>query len=247
MTLRLPEACCPVKSWQMAEPENTAPLHKGRNALNHGMRLAAAALLALGVAWVALMVWHLARPASSTPMQMRKFWGEPVDQRWVALGAISPHLAKAVIAAEDQRFCWHGGVDWGELRDVLAEEGGPSRGASTLTMQTVKNLYLWLGRSYLRKVLEIPMALVVDLVWPKRRIMEVYLNIAEWGDGIFGAEAAARRHFGKAARDLTISEAARLAAALPNPRLSDPRNANSASRRIAQRMASIGTLADCLD
>lgn len=215
-------------------------------ALKKVIRIAGVVLAVLALTFAMLVAWHMLRPASSTLMQLRFLRGEPVDQRWRDIGLISPHLARAVIASEDQRFCLHGGVDWGELRDVMAEEGGPSRGASTLTMQTVKNLYLWPGRSYFRKALEIPMALVVDVVWPKRRIMEVYLNIAEWGDGIFGAEAASQRHFGKAALDLTAVESARLVAALPNPALSDPRHPNTASRRIAQRMASIGGLADCL-
>jgi len=108
---------------------------------------------------------------------------------------------------------------------VLADAGedGPSRGASTITMQAVKNVFLWPGRSYIRKGLEIPFALLVDVIWQKRRTLEIYLNVAEWGDGIFGAEAAARHHFGKSARQLSRREAALLAAALPNPFTRNPR------------------------
>jgi monofunctional glycosyltransferase len=228
--------------------KETGPAVKAPAVLRRGLHVACAAFAVLALAFAVLVVWHSFRPASSTLMLWRAAQGEANDQRWRSLEEMSPELARAVIAAEDQKFCLHYGVDWGALGEVVDEaltEDGPSRGASTVTMQTVKNLYLWPGRSYLRKALEIPMALIVDLVWSKRRIMEVYLNIAEWGDGVFGAEAAARRHFGKAALDLTSAEAARLVAALPNPRFSDPRHANGASRRIARRMGQMGRLADC--
>jgi monofunctional glycosyltransferase len=217
------------------------------NSLRRALRLALSSVAALALVWLLLVAWHMSGPASSTLIQSRLLWNEPVDQRWRPLESLSPHLARAVVAAEDQRFCAHNGVDWEELRAVLGDEDGPSRGASTLTMQTVKNLYLWPGRSYLRKALEIPMAVVADAVWSKRRTLEIYLNVAEWGEGIFGAEAAAQRFFGKGAQNITAAEAARLAAALPNPRLSDPRSANSASRRIAQRMVLAGGLTDCVE
>ena len=146
-----------------------------------------------------------------------------------AAGADFASLVRAVIAAEDQRFCSHRGVDWIELNSVLEDEDGPSRGASTLTMQTAKNVFLWPGRSYLRKALEIPLALAIDLAWPKQRVIEVYLNVAEWGEGLFGAEAAAQRYFSKPAARLTSvgggatrrrpaqSAAARSVAAEPGP------------------------------
>jgi monofunctional biosynthetic peptidoglycan transglycosylase len=164
-------------------------------------------------------------PPVSTLMLARWLSFEQVDRQWVPLSDIAPDLARAVVAAEDARFCRHHGVDWVALNDVLSDAGddGPSRGASTVTMQTVKNVFLWPGRSYVRKGLEIPLALVVDALWPKRRTLEVYLNVAEWGDGIFGAQAAARHHFGKNARQLTRREAALLAAALPNPYTRNPR------------------------
>ncbi|MGL4727320.1 MAG: monofunctional biosynthetic peptidoglycan transglycosylase [Bosea sp. (in: a-proteobacteria)] len=210
------------------------------------LRFALAGLVALGLIWLALVIAHVVIAPSSTLMLGRGLTGQNVERRWVPLAAMSPELARAVIASEDQRFCQHWGVDFGALREVLNDEDGPSRGASTITMQVVKNLYLWPGRSYFRKALEIPMALMVDLVWSKRRVMEVYLNVAEWGDGVFGAEAAARRFFDKSASGLNAAEAARLAAALPNPRLADPRFGNGASRRIAQRMGRLGVLAECM-
>jgi monofunctional biosynthetic peptidoglycan transglycosylase len=209
-------------------------------------RFALAGVLLAGALWLALVVVHRFIAPASTLVLGRGILGQAVDQRWMPLEAISPELARAVIASEDQLFCQHRGVDFGALGQVLNDEQGPSRGASTITMQVVKNIYLWPGRSYVRKALEVPMALIVDLFWPKTRVMEVYLNIAEWGDGIFGAEAAARRHFGRPASGLTAAEAARLAAALPNPRLADPRYGNAASRRIALRMSKLGDLAGCV-
>ena len=138
-------------------------------------------------------------------------------------------------------FAAHHGVDWVELHAAIDEDedGGPSRGASTITMQTVKNLFLWNSRSFVRKGLEIPMALALDRLWSKRRTLEVYLNIAEWGDGVFGAEAASRADFGKAAKELNAREAALLAAALPNPKLRDPRHP---SRKYLRRAATIARL-----
>lgn len=188
-------------------------------------------------------------PVPSTLMLGRWLTFRPVERQWVPLEQISPALVRAVIAAEDQRFCSHAGVDWIELNSVLEDEDGPSRGASTLTMQTAKNVFLWPGRSYVRKGLEIPLALAIDLAWPKERIIEVYLNVAEWGDGVFGAEAAAQRYFRKPAAKLSAAEAARLAGALPNPILRDPakpsRALQAATGRVQRRAGQLGTLGDC--
>lgn len=201
-------------------------------------------LLALAVAAGVLV------EVQSTRMIWRKLTGLPVERTWMPLEAMSPYLREAVIAAEDQRFCTHHGVDWSAVREVLTDEDGPRRGASTITMQTVKNVYLWHGRSAVRKALELPLALVVDLAWSKRRIMEVYLNVAEFGDGLFGAEAAARRYFGKGAATLTRAEAARLAAALPNPLLRNPARPSTRAQTNAlmtmRRMAALGNRTDCV-
>nr|WP_246041496.1 monofunctional biosynthetic peptidoglycan transglycosylase [Peteryoungia ipomoeae] len=141
------------------------------------------------------------------------------DRRWVAFDDISPNLVRAVMMSEDGQFCSHGGVDWAQLQSVIddAMAGEATRGASTISMQTSKNLFLWNGRSFVRKALELPLALVSDLLWPKRRTMEVYLNVAEWGPGIYGAEAAAQYHFKTSAAKLTRQQAALLAVSLPNP------------------------------
>src|ERR1043166_8479012 len=147
----------------------------------------------------------------STLMLWRRATGARVERIWVPLPAISPALPRIVIAAEDGRVCAHHGVDLGELRAAIedADDFSDMRGGSTIAQQTAKNLFLWQGRSVVRKALEFPLALWLDLVLGKRRLMEVYLNIAEWGpNGEFGAEAGARRAFGRSARDLDAREAA---------------------------------------
>lgn len=214
-------------------------------AVNGLLRLA----LGMVVLLVALILLYGFVPVPSTLMLGRWLTFQPVERQWVALADISPNLVRAVIASEDQRYCSHRGVDWVELDAVMDDEDGPSRGASTLTMQTAKNVFLWPGRSYLRKGLEIPLALVLDLAWGKQRVIEVYLNVAEWGDGLYGAEAASQRYFGKPASRLSPAEAARLAAALPNPLLRDPgrpgAGLRTAAGRVQRRLGQIGTLADC--
>lgn len=189
----------------------------------------AAAVLALGAAY------RVVTPVS-TLMLARWATLRSAERAAVPLEAVAPAVPLAVVASEDARFCLHRGVDWDALREVVEDEDGPSRGASTVPMQVAKNLFLWPGRSYLRKGLEIPIALYLDLVWPKRRMMENYLNIAEWGPGVFGIEAAARRHFGKSARDLSRQEAALLVAALPNPILRNPGRPSARHRNLASRL-----------
>jgi monofunctional glycosyltransferase len=141
------------------------------------------------------------------------------DRQWVSLDDISPVLVQSVMMSEDGQYCFHGGVDWGEMQELVAEtlDGEATRGGSTIPMQTAKNLFLWNGRSFVRKALELPLAVASDLVWTKRRLMEIYLNIAEWGPGIYGIEAAARYHFKVPASKLSRRQAALLAVSLPNP------------------------------
>jgi monofunctional glycosyltransferase len=185
-------------------------------------------------------------PMPSTLMLARWASGEPVKRDWVSLEKMSPHLSRAVIASEDQLFCTHWGVDFEVLRELLSDPEGPDRGGSTISMQTVKNAYLWHGRSYVRKAIEIPLALAADLFWGKRRVMEVYLNIAEWGDGIFGAEAASQHYFRKSVSALTPSEAARLAAALPNPEKRGSGASTPHSRRVLRLMGGVDPYLDCV-
>lgn len=204
-----------------------------------------AAVVLLGLAYRALT-------PVSTLMLGRWLTLQSAVRDAVPLEAVAWAVPLAAIASEDARFCRHGGVDWEALRSVIeeADEDGPSRGASTIAMQTAKNLFLWPSRSYVRKGLEIPIALYLDAVWPKRRMMEVYLNIAEWGEGVFGIEAAARRYFRKRARDLSRREAALLVAALPNPFLRNPARPSPRFQAVAQRVMArldgAAGLADCL-
>lgn len=205
-------------------------------------------LLGLAVLAILLLLYRFV-PVPSTLMLGRWLTFQPVDRQWVPLAQMSPTLIRAVIAAEDQRYCSHRGVDWVELNAVLEDEDGPSRGASTLTMQTAKNVFLWPGRSYLRKGLEIPLAMAIDFAWGKQRVIEVYLNVAEWGEGLYGAEAAAQRYFRKPAAALTQAESVRLAGALPNPLLRDParpsRGLQGASARVQRRLGQLGPLGAC--
>jgi monofunctional biosynthetic peptidoglycan transglycosylase len=172
----------------------------------------------------------------STPMLWRWAKGERVERIFVPLNRIAPALPLTVIVAEDGSFCHNRGVDLGALREALqqADDIEEARGGSTITQQAAKNLFLWSGRSFVRKALEFPLALWINLVLPKRRVIEIYLNIAEWGpDGQFGAEAAARFAFGKSARDLTARESGELAAILPNPLRRSARAPSTLVRRLA--------------
>lgn len=160
-------------------------------------------------------------PPVSTLMIAEWLQGDKVRRSWVKLEHISPSVMRSLVAAEDGRFCDHHGIDWKAMRmaveDALDNDEDASHGASTIPMQTAKNLFLWHGRSYLRKGLEMPLAVVMDALWSKRRMMEVYLNMAEWGPGIFGVEAASQYYFRKSARALSPYESALLVAVLPNP------------------------------
>jgi len=172
----------------------------------------------------------------STPMLWRWVTGKRVVRMVVPLNRIAPALRLSVIIAEDGTFCRNRGIDLGAIREAMqqSDELGEARGASTITQQTAKNLFLWEGRSFIRKALEFPLALWLNLVLPKRRVLEIYLNIVEWGpNGEFGAEAGARWAFGKSARDLTPAEAAELAAVLPNPVRRSARIPSVLVRRLA--------------
>jgi monofunctional biosynthetic peptidoglycan transglycosylase len=189
----------------------------------------------------------------STPMLARWALGKRVDRTFVPLERIAPVLSRSVIASEDGRFCSHHGIDWTELRSSIedAEDITEARGGSTITQQTAKNLFLWPGRSFIRKGLEFPLAFWIDLVLPKRRVLEIYLNIAEWGpNGEFGVEAGARHAFNKPASQLSPGEAALLAAMLPNPKRRSAKAPRPGIRRIAgvvqTRAARSGAIDACL-
>ncbi|MCA6118927.1 monofunctional biosynthetic peptidoglycan transglycosylase [Bradyrhizobium sp. WSM 1738] len=172
----------------------------------------------------------------STLMAWRWLKGAPVSRQWIDFHAMSPYLPRSVVGSEDARFCRHRGIDWDALQEAIddAEDGEPTRGGSTITQQVAKNLFLWPGRSVVRKALELPLAMWIDLVLPKQRILEIYLNIAELGpSGQFGAEAGALYAFGRSAATLTAREAALMAAILPNPVKRSARNPGPGVRRLA--------------
>jgi monofunctional biosynthetic peptidoglycan transglycosylase len=178
-------------------------------------------------------------PPVSTLMLARWATGQGVTRDWVSIDAMSPALVRSVLASEDARFCQHIGIDLVELQNVMdtADDGEPARGASTITMQLAKNLFLWGGRSYVRKALEMPLAVYLNFVMTKRRQLEVYLNIAEWGpDGEFGAQAAAQRAFRRGAGELTGRQAALLAVTLPNPHTRNPAKPGPGLNRLASNL-----------
>ena len=189
----------------------------------------------------------------SVPMLERYVTGRPVDRQWRDIGQISDRLKAAVVLSEDGQFCRHWGVDFGALRDEVERymEGEDARGASTITMQVARNLFLWNQQSVVRKALEVPLALYIDLILPKRRIMEIYLNIAEWGpEGQFGVAAGAQRAFGVTPQNLDWRIATLLVTALPNPMLRQPGRPSQGMLRIANtiegRVAEYGQRASCV-
>jgi monofunctional glycosyltransferase len=192
-------------------------------------------LVALLVPYVLAPFYRVGHPVSAL-MAWRWLKGAPVSRQWIDLDEMSPYLPRSIVGAEDAKFCGHHGVDWGALREVVddAEDGEVTRGGSTITQQVAKNLFLWPGRSVVRKALELPLALWIDAVLPKSRILEIYLNIAELGpSGQFGAEAGSAYAFGHSAATLSPREAALLAAILPNPVKRSARNPGPGVRRLA--------------
>lgn len=206
-----------------------------RNYVRTAMRWIARGTIGLVVLVVLLMFLGRFVPPWTTPYmfsESRKLGG--VTYEWVPSENIAPVMARSVVAAEDANFCKHWGFDMAAIRDAI-EDGG-ARGASTISQQTVKNLYLWHGRTYTRKALEAVMTPLLEAIWPKQRIIEVYLNIAEFDAGIFGVQAAAKHYFGVQPSELTATQAARLAAILPNPK---ERSASKPSSFVRRRAASI--------
>jgi monofunctional biosynthetic peptidoglycan transglycosylase len=183
-----------------------------------------------------LALFYRAGHPVSTLMAWRWLTGAPMSRQWIDFRAMSPALPRSVVASEDAKFCSHHGIDWGALREVIddAEDGDVVRGGSTITQQVAKNLFLWPGRSVVRKALEFPLALWIDLVLPKQRVLEIYLNIAELGpSGQFGAEAGSIYAFGRSASTLSARDAALLAAILPNPVKRSARTPGPGVRRLA--------------
>lgn len=202
---------------------------------------------------VLTLVYRFLPPPVTPLMVIRMIEGRGLDRRWVAWSQISPPMKRAVVAAEDNLFCQHDGFDWNSLEVAVKAyaDGKRAGGGSTISMQTAKNLFLWPKRSVLRKALELPLTTALELLWPKERILEVYLNIAEWGPGLYGIEAAARANFGASAKGLNLRQASQLAAILPSPlkwRATPP--SPYVSRRAAtirKRIGQLGPLLDCVN
>ena len=196
------------------------------------------ALVVFIVPVVAVALYRLVPPPVTPLMLIRAMAGAPIHQRWVPLSQISPFLMRAVVSSEDARFCFHHGFDFEEIGAALSRfrAGGKLRGASTISQQTAKNILLWPNGGFLRKGIEAYITGLIELAWPKSRILEVYLNVIEWGDGVYGAEQAAETHFRKPAAALTRREAALLAAILPNPRVL---SVERPTRYIEDRVATI--------
>ena len=235
------------------KPRRAPSARPGRRWLRRLLRPLLKALLVvlvvLAVGPAVVLVAYRFVPVPATPlMVIRAIEGEGWSRDWVPLEEISPHLARAAIAAEDNLFCQHGGIDWQAVQQAWSEyqSGDRLRGASTITMQTARNILLWPGGGFVRKGYEAYIALQMDLFWPKRRIMEVYLNIAEWAPGVYGAEAAAQTHFGRPAAELSRAQAAALAAVLPSPRRWSPNTGSQRARTINGRVDQLGPLLDCL-
>ncbi|MDI1280992.1 monofunctional biosynthetic peptidoglycan transglycosylase [Brevundimonas sp.] len=199
------------------------------------------ALLPIG----GVLVHAVVPPPTTLLMVQQAVAGHGLDYRWRSLNHISPRLVEAVIASEDARFCSHDGFDFQAIEKAMDDNarGRRVRGGSTISQQTAKNVFLWPGRSWVRKGLEAGYTVLIETVWSKRRIMEVYLNVAEWAPGVYGAEAAARHWYGKGADQLTAREAARLAAILPSPRRYSAGAPGPYVRRRASRVqAAMGTV-----
>jgi monofunctional biosynthetic peptidoglycan transglycosylase len=231
------------------------PAAQPRHARRWLARLAWACVLALAILlllpYLLAPLYRFVNPVS-TLMLWRWVTGARVERTFVPIEHMAPALPITVIAAEDGRFCSHRGIDWRELNERLdnIDDISKAKGVSTITQQTAKNLFLWPGRSFVRKGLEFPLALWIDLVLPKRRVLEIYLNIAEWGpNGQFGAEAGSRYAFNRSARALSTREAALLAAILPNPRRRSAKQPGPAVRQLAAlyevRGAAQAALAAC--
>ena len=201
----------------------------------HVLRLLVRGALVLGVMVVALVaLFGQVNPPPGPYMLAERHRLGGLERDWVPMERISPNMARAAVAAEDANFCLHWGFDMVELRRAI--DAGARRGASTISQQTVKNVFLWQGRSWGRKAMEAVLTPVMEATWSKRRILEVYLNVAEFDTGVFGVEAAARHYFGVSAADLTLTQAARLAAILPDPR---GRSASNPSAFVQRRSAAI--------
>jgi len=213
-----------------------APAPVRRSLIGRLLRWLGRGVLMIAGIYAFLVVLFAVVPPPVNIYQMQERWRlGSIERDWVAWDDIAPVMARSVVAAEDANYCLHWGFDMAAIRQAL--DAGAGRGASTLSQQVVKNVFLWHGRNWLRKGMEAALTPVVELVWTKRRILHVYLNVAEFDEGVFGVQAAAQHHFGVDARDLTPAQAARLAAVLPDPQGRDAGKPGSFTRRRAAQIA----------
>lgn len=219
--------------------EDASPAPPRRGPFRRALRWLVRGVLSVGALYAALILLFAVVPPPINIYQMQESWRlGGIEKDWVGWDDIAPVMARSVVAAEDANYCLHWGFDMAAIREAMDE--GSTRGASTLSQQVVKNVFLWHGQSWtsraIRKGFEAVLTPVVELVWTKRRILAVYLNVAEFGEGVFGVQAAAQHHFGVDARDLTPQQAARLAAVLPDPKGRDAGNPGSFTRRRANQI-----------
>ena len=232
----------------------SSPVRQAARAIRRTMKYVLLSVCILFLAVHLMGLGHAVLPVKGTLNMILRPEGTTLRRAWVPIERISPHLIRAVIAAEDASFCQHDGLDFDAIKAAIDnnQSGQRRRGGSTISQQTAKNVFLWNGGGYARKAAEAWFTLYIDAIWTKHRIMEVYLNIAEWGDGIYGAEAAAQARFGKPASDLTAREAALLAAVLPSPnkwRVDPPGNyVQNRAAMLQQRARVVGNdgLAACV-
>lgn len=224
-----------------------------RSLASRAVRFLLRVSVAVAIIWLAMIVLYRWVDPTFTPLMLLRLpETHRIDHRWLPLVHISRALQEAAIASEDNRFCVHHGIDWNAVSGAIGEyeTEGRLRGASTITMQTARNLFLWPGGGIFRKGLEAGLALAIDALWPKRRIIEVYLNVIEWGHGIYGAEAAARAFFHEDAGRLSRHEAALMVAVLPNPRHWSAAHPGvyiaERAALIANRMGRLDGYYDCL-
>lgn len=217
----------PVCWRQNARQQEEAAIAKKakRGAGRRFLRVLGLAVLFVLLAPVAILAIYRFLPPPVTPLMLiRVAQGYGIDKSWEPVARLSPNLQRAVMASEDAKFCSHHGFDWDSLEENVdkLQRGERSRGGSTISMQTAKNLFLWPNRSFIRKGIEAYLTVWLEFLWPKQRILEVYLNVAEWGKGLYGAEAAARHYFGVPASRLSARQAALLAVTLPSPLTYNP-------------------------
>ncbi|MEZ5878419.1 MAG: monofunctional biosynthetic peptidoglycan transglycosylase [Tepidamorphaceae bacterium] len=220
-------------------------------------RLARLALTVLAVLAaipaVIIPLYAFVDPPFSTLMLRDRLSGPGYERQWIDLDEVAPVMAQSVVVSEDSRFCAHNGVDWDAMQIAINQwkAGKEPRGASTIAMQTAKNLFLWPARSYVRKAIELPLAYYMDLVWSKRRMIEIYLNSVEWDAGVYGIQAASRHYFNRPASKLTPRQAALLATALPLPDTRNPARPSRYHARLArlveQRTRGAGSWLKCLE